>query len=55
LRWRAGAHLLHVVKDELGTYLECNILAKGFLRLRCGDCRNDKPVAASCKRRCLCP
>ncbi len=32
-------------------FLECGILAHGFLRLRCGDCGHDKRVAFSCKRR----
>ena len=31
------------------------ILARGFLRLRCGDCGHDKLVAFSCKRRGSCP
>jgi len=28
-----------------GPFLECGILARGFLRLRCGDCGHDKLVA----------
>ena len=36
-------------------FLECGLLAHGFLRLRCGDCGHDKLVAFSCKRRGFCP
>jgi len=35
--------------------LECDILAHGFLRLRCADCTHEKLVAFSCKRRGFCP
>ena len=51
----AGAGLPQFVKDELDAFLECGILAHGFLRLRCGDCGHDKLVAFSCKRRGFCP
>ena len=51
----AGAHLPQFVKDEFDAFLECGILAHGFLRLRCGDCGHDKLVAFSCKRRGFCP
>ena len=47
----AGADLPQFVKDEFDAFLECGILAHGFLRLRCGDCGHDKLVAFSCKRR----
>jgi len=50
-----GAGLPQFVKDEFGAYLECGILAHGFLRLRCADCGHDKLVAFSCKRCGLCP
>lgn len=51
----AGADLPQFVKDEFEAFLECGILAHGFLRLRCGDCGHDKLVAFSCKRRGFCP
>ena len=51
----AGTDLPQFVKDEFDAFLECGILAHGFLRLRCGDCGHDKLVAFSCKRRGLCP
>ena len=49
-----GAGLPQFVKDEFDTFLECGILAHGFLRLRCADCGHDKLVAFSCKRRWFC-
>ena len=51
----AGADLPQFVKDEFDAFLECGILAHGFLRLRCGNCGHDKLVAFSCKRRGFCP
>jgi len=51
----AGADLPQFVEDEFDAFLECGILAHGFLRLRCGDCGHDKLVAFSCKRRGFCP
>ena len=50
-----GSELPRFIKDEFDAFLECGILAHGFLRLRCGDCGHDKLVAFSCKRRGLCP
>ncbi|MFN9744547.1 MAG: transposase zinc-binding domain-containing protein [Betaproteobacteria bacterium] len=43
------------IKDEFEAFLECGILAHGFLRLRCGECCHDKLLAFSCKRRGFCP
>ena len=51
----AGADLPQFVRDEFDAFLECGILAHGFLRLRCGDCGHDKLVANSRKRRGFCP
>jgi len=39
------------VKDEFEAFLECGILAHGFLRVRCAECAHEKLVAFSCKRR----
>lgn len=50
----AGADLPQFVRGEFDAFLECGILAHGFLRLRCGDCGHDKLVAFSCKRRGFC-
>ena len=51
----ADARLPQFVRDEFDAFLECGILAHGFLRLRCGDCGHDKLLAFSCKRRGFCP
>jgi len=50
-----GAGLPQFIKDEFEAFLECGLLAHGFLRLRCGDCAHEKLVAFSCKRRGFCP
>ena len=50
-----GSELPRFIKDEFDAFLECSILAYGFLRLRCGDCGHDKLLAFSCKRRGFCP
>jgi len=50
-----GASWLQFVKDEFDAFLECGILAHGFLRLRCADCGHDKLLVFSCKRRGFCP
>ena len=43
------------VEKELRAYLECGILQKGFLRVRCEECGEDRVVAFSCQRRAFCP
>jgi hypothetical protein len=50
-----GTGLPQFVKDEFEAFLECGILAHGFLRVRCADCAHEKLVAFSCKRRGFCP
>jgi hypothetical protein len=50
-----GTGLPGFVKDEFEAFLECGILAHGFLRVRCADCAHEKLVAFSCKRRGFCP
>ncbi|MGH7261640.1 MAG: transposase, partial [Nitrospiraceae bacterium] len=50
-----GMGLPDFVKEEFDAFLECGILAHGFLRLRCADCAHEKLVAFSCKRRGFCP
>ena len=47
----AGTALPRFVKDEFAAYLECGILACGFIRLTCDTCARDTLVAYSCKRR----
>jgi hypothetical protein len=51
----SGAALPESVKDEFDAFLQCGILAHGFLRLRCAECAHEKLVAFSCKRRGFCP
>ena len=52
---QTGSGLPQFVRDEFEAYLECGILAHGFLRVRCAECAHEKLVAYSCKRRGLCP
>ena len=52
---RTGSALPKFVRDEFDRYLECGVLACGFLRLRCGACGHEKLVAFSCKGRGFCP
>jgi ribosomal protein S27E len=42
------------VQRELKALSECGDFTRGFLRLRCGDCRDDRIVPFRCKSR-LCP
>ena len=41
----SGPRLPDFVKDEFDAFLECGVLAHGFLRLRCDDCAHEKLVA----------
>src|SRR5262247_2636323 len=43
------------VERELYDYLQCGILAHGFLRLGCDTCHKEVLLAFSCKRRGFCP
>jgi len=36
------------VERELEKFLDCGLLRRGFVRVRCSDCRNDRLVAFSC-------
>ena len=51
----AAGGLPSFVERTLRGYLDCGILAKGFVRVRCPTCRDDMVVAFSCKGRGLCP
>ena len=42
------------VERELHKFLECGVLARGFLRVHCGACGRDRVVAYSCKGRGIC-
>ena len=52
---KSGAGLPEFVKEEFDAFLECGLLAHGFLRLRCDQCAHEKLAAFSCKRRGFCP
>jgi hypothetical protein len=43
------------VEREFYDYLQCGILAHGFLRLGCDTCKKEVLLAFSCKRRGFCP
>ena len=43
------------VEREMRAYLECGVLADGFLRVHCDACGHDRLVAFSCKSRGFCP
>ena len=43
------------VEREFYAYLQCGILAHGFLRLGCDTCHKEMLPAFSCKRRGFCP
>nr|WP_229333576.1 transposase zinc-binding domain-containing protein [Glaciecola sp. MH2013] len=46
-----GKSLPHHVEKEFDEFLKCGRLENGFLRVVCGDCKHEKLVAFSCKRR----
>ena len=43
------------VEDEFHKFLSCGQLSKGFLRVLCHHCKNEKLVPFSCKGRTICP
>src|SRR2546428_8708601 len=43
------------VQREFYDYLQCGILAHGFLRLGCDTCPKELLLSFSCKRRGVCP
>ncbi len=51
----AGAPVARFVEREIRAYLECGVLALGFLRVHCDACGHDRLVAFSCKGRGFCP
>lgn len=50
-----GKQLPTFVEREFDDFLRCGRLENGFLRVVCGDCKHEKLVAFSCKRRGFCP
>ena len=49
-----GKRLPKHVSEEFEAFLRCGILAHGFLRVACLDCKHEKLVAFSCKKRGFC-
>jgi len=43
------------VEQELRAFLDCGVLARGFLRVHCDACGLDRVVPYSCKKRGICP
>jgi len=43
------------VEQELREYVECGVLAHGFVRVRCNECGQSMAVGYSCKGRGFCP
>ena len=50
-----GAGLPDFVQREFREFLSCGVLARGFARVRCGDCAFERLVPFSCKGRGSCP
>jgi hypothetical protein len=50
-----GAGLPAFVIREFRDFLSCGVLARGFARVRCGDCAFERLVPFSCKGRGFCP
>lgn len=50
-----GKSLPRHVSQEFEAFLECGRLDNGFLRVVCDDCKHEKLVAFSCKKRGICP
>ena len=55
LAQREDRPLPRFVTRELRAFMECGILAHGFLRVRCPACREERLVPFSCKGRGFCP
>ena len=43
------------VEREFYDYVQCGVLAHGFLRLGCDTCQHEMLLACSCKRSGFCP
>lgn len=49
-----GRTVPRFVERELQSFLDCGVLANGFLRVHCDVCGKDRVVAFSCKGRSVC-
>jgi hypothetical protein len=52
---RTAKGLPDYVREEFYAYLQCGILAHGFVRLGCDTCPHQMVLAFSCKKRGFCP
>lgn len=43
------------IENEFEGFLRCGRIENGFLRVVCDDCKYEKLVAFSCKKRGFCP
>ncbi len=43
------------VERDLEKFLDCGLLRRAFVRVRCSDCANERLIAFSCKGRGFCP
>jgi hypothetical protein len=50
-----GRRVPRFVERELSSFLDCGILARGFLRVHCDACGLDRVIPYSCKCRGFCP
>jgi hypothetical protein len=50
-----GKSLPAYVEEEFQAFFDCGVLENGFTRIQCIDCRHEKLLAFSCKRRGFCP
>jgi hypothetical protein len=50
-----GDGLPRFVEQEFRNYLGCGILSRGFCRVVCSSCGDEKVVGFSCKGRGFCP
>jgi Putative transposase/Transposase zinc-binding domain len=54
-RREQGHSIPAFVEREFRAFLDCGVLERGFIRLRCSSCGHDRLVPFSCKRRVWCP
>ena len=54
-RAQDGTSLPQFVEKELQAFLKCGVLAHGFSRFSCTDCKFERLVPLSCKGRGFCP
>src|SRR5688572_13003738 len=51
----AGRRLPRFIQDTFHRYMDCGILACGFVRVYCAACQVNRLVPFSCKTRGICP